>query len=344
MQDNVVSLPPWSKSIKWIFYGMVILFLSLFISKLGWYDISVQLGKVGWKFWLVIPINILAYLFATISWRYCMGSEKKYHSLQNLFVVRHIGESLAIINPTNVIAGDGAKQLLLKQNCHNTDACLSSILLSRILIIIAAILLAGFSVSAIIMNQMTNEFPMGSMMILGLIILFGLMQFWRLFTHRKLYLYNISSILLAPFKDKEIISNILYKIKHVNYEISKFRQKEKRALLAAFFFATMHWMMGAVEFCLILFLLNLPIGFLDGLIVEMGVAVLKSTGSFIPGQIGIEEYGNKIMLTTIGLSSSVIWISVSILRRMRQFIWLAVGVIFYIFTKDRLNGGTIYNP
>ena len=335
MQDKAASLSQSRRITKWIIYGFILVFFILFISRLDWYDISHHLVRIGWKFWLILPVNVLAYLFATISWRLCMGTEKGNHSLKNLFIVRHIGESLAIINPTNVIAGDGAKHLLLKENCQNSDACLSSILLSRILIIMSAVLLSGISLSIMIFRRITDSIPITSMVILAGIVIVGLVLFWRLFTHKKLYLYTISRTLISPFKDKSSAVEIIHRIKHVNYEISSFRQKEKGSLILAFFFATLHWIMGAVEICLILYLLNISIGFSDGLIIEMGVALLKSAGSFIPGQLGIEEYGNKIMLVIIGLSSPVIWISVSILRRMRQVFWLAVGVLFYLLVKNR---------
>jgi uncharacterized membrane protein YbhN (UPF0104 family) len=263
-----------------------------------------------------------------------MGSEKNNHSLLNLFIVRHIGETLAIVNPTNIVAGDGAKHLMLKKNCKDPLVCISSIVLSRILIIMAAILLSGIVLAIFFLRFMLYRNSVAIVFVSGALLVLGLWAFWILFTHRKLLIYRILAASLVWFRKNKFVSTLLNKIKHVNYEIVLFRQNQKRALVKAFLFAVMHWMMGAIEFWIILHLLSIPVGLLDSLILEMGVAILKSAGSFVPGQIGIEEYGNKIMLSIIGLSSSLIWVSVSILRRLRQFIWLAIGLFFYALQKN----------
>jgi hypothetical protein len=73
---------------------------------------------------------------------------------------------------------------------------------------------------------------------------------------------------------------------------------------------------------------------LQALTVDMGVVLFKSAGAFIPGQLGIEEYGNKIMLLVIGVPGAGIWITASILRRARQLFWILFGVVLYfVFFK-----------
>jgi hypothetical protein len=119
----------------------------------------------------------------------------------------------------------------------------------------------------------------------------------------------------------------------LNITFSRYNQENRHALPLSFFFAFLHWLLGAIEFGFLLWLLGFPITWMDSISLEMGVALVKSIGSFIPGQIGIEEYGNKMMLLSIGLASSTLWVSVSILRRMRQVFWLAVGMGFYILIK-----------
>lgn len=62
----------------------------------------------------------------------------------------------------------------------------------------------------------------------------------------------------------------------------------------------------------------------------MGVIVFKTVGAIVPGQIGVEEYGNKVMLDAIGIVSNEIWLVVTLMRRGRQLFWLLVAGIFLL--------------
>lgn len=69
----------------------------------------------------------------------------------------------------------------------------------------------------------------------------------------------------------------------------------------------------------------------------MGVILFKSAGAFVPAQIGVEEYGNKIMLAAIGLPETEIWVSASILRRARQLFWIFLGLTIYFVVIKKSN-------
>jgi hypothetical protein len=78
----------------------------------------------------------------------------------------------------------------------------------------------------------------------------------------------------------------------------------------------------------------MEVSFIDAVSVEMGVIIFKSLGTIIPGQLGVEEYGNKVLLDVIGINSNEIWLIVSLVRRSRQLFWLAMaGVFLIIITK-----------
>ncbi len=69
-----------------------------------------------------------------------------------------------------------------------------------------------------------------------------------------------------------------------------------------------HWVFGAMEFFVIFTTLGLNVTVMGAIAVEMGVGVFKTLGSVIPGQLGIEEYGNKVMLDLIGVQSNEVWL------------------------------------
>jgi len=94
--------------------------------------------------------------------------------------------------------------------------------------------------------------------------------------------------------------------------------------------------MGAVEIYVLLYFLNIKITLLGAILVEVGITCIKSMGAFIPGQIGVEEYGNKLMLGLIGISTGSVWVTISILRRTRQVIWLMIGGVFFLLVYRKI--------
>ena len=100
-------------------------------------------------------------------------------------------------------------------------------------------------------------------------------------------------------------------------------------MLLSFLASCLHWIVGSLEFYFILLFLGVKTTVAKALLVDMGVIVFKSAGAFIPGQIGIEEYGNKVMLGIIGIAGGTIWITVSILRRARQLAWILLSLLVY---------------
>ena len=75
---------------------------------------------------------------------------------------------------------------------------------------------------------------------------------------------------------------------------------------------------------------------LDALLVDQGVLVLKSFGAFIPGQLGVEEFSNKVMLSIVGIKATGLWVAASIVRRSRQLFWIIVsGLLFIIIKREQ---------
>lgn len=112
-------------------------------------------------------------------------------------------------------------------------------------------------------------------------------------------------------------------------EVPPLIRQNKKYMVLSVLFAVLHWIFGALEFYFILKFLNIDITIVQALVIDLGVVFFKTAGAFIPGQIGFEEYGNKIMLSIVGVNSDEVWITASILRRARQIVWIGVAAVFY---------------
>ncbi len=276
--------------------------------------------KIGYRFLLLLLITFIAYLLGTLSWRFTLGQYSRSVSIGRLFLIRHLGETIGMFNPASVIGGDAMKALILEEQQIPRDVVVWSMFLSRGIMVLSQLLL---------------------FLSTALAVFFQNPELYPAFTNEKqsgLYPFLLAHWRTFRLKSAATIS-----------ELPAMLRAHKRMLLISSGLALLHWVFGGLEFYFILKFLGLKVTILQALAVDLGVVLFKSAGAFIPAQIGIEEYGNKIMLMAIGISAPQIWITASVLRRARQLVWVGFGIAIYfiLFKKSKhLNpakdGNTVY--
>jgi hypothetical protein len=298
------------KSVTWIIAICIIVSMIAFIQATDFERVVSAIQKVGCKFSLLLLVTFVAYLFGTISWQCCLGEHSGVVSTGKLFLIRHVGETVSLFNPASIIGGDAVKTFMLSTYRIDNRKVLISVLLSRMIMVFTQLLLF---ITAIVMLVIQN--PGHVMLVFHGGKLAGVFSFMQL---------KAGSLCL--------------KIKEARAELPLLLKLNREMLVLSCVFALLHWIFGSLEFYFILKFMGLKVSVTQALVVDMGVIFFKAAGAFIPGQIGIEEYGNKIMLMAIGIPDAEVWITASILRRARQLVWVAfgIGVYFLIFKKRKV--------
>jgi uncharacterized protein (TIRG00374 family) len=331
--------------------------LLLGISLIYWFasqapltEIWEQLKRFNVKIVFVIAVTFIGYMMVTIGWKLSFYRFPGHVSMMQLFLVWQIGESLAQINPTNVIAGDALKAILLKREKVPYKDSIVSLTILRFLTLLAAlpVMLIGAYLFFDQIKIRANSASLGA----SIAILFALLIFllYRMGSGKGILSPAIRIFLLLQkrFPDSERITRSIDNLKEVDGELSDFYKTKKVNFMAAFLLSFVSWLMGAVEFYVILYFLGLETSFLSCIAIAVGVMIFKALGTFVPGQIGIEEYASKIMLEFVNVPGAGVWITVSILRRARQVFWIGVGVIVFLLflrnTRKHYDGKTVHNP
>ncbi|MDO5522677.1 MAG: lysylphosphatidylglycerol synthase domain-containing protein [Bacteroidia bacterium] len=319
-----------------ILLTVVFILIGKFVSTIDFVTLKMYLREMPAMIGAVILASALAYISSTFAWWICLGKETKKTSYMELFAIKHMGEMLTIFNPTGIIAGDGLKAAYIFQKGIDKKEGLSSILLSRALLILSGIFLLVISTAYIAIDKIGHDqvsayIPAG-VMVIGLIaVLLSVLGL-----HPNLYLGKI----VEKLKLKKGFSFITDKSAASAYEVNRllshfFRYKRGR-FAAAFLLSAAQWLLGALEFYIVLHMLGIPVAFADAVAIEMGVIFFKTIGAVVPGQIGIEEYGNKVMLDTIGVTGNEIWLVVTLMRRARQLFWLGMAGIFALVVSKKI--------
>ena len=302
--------------------GLALALLGVFIAQVDFTQLWAKLLQLKWRFFVIILTPGIGYLLATMAWRYCLPNQKQLPNVFRLFMIRHLGESLALINPTNIIAGESSKALLLKRVRIEYNDGIVSLVLSRTLIILSHVLLL-IVVSASLFYALGESQSLLFQIGLLVVSLLALLLLFYALTSSKLWLYRAFAQLAKVIKWFE---KIALKIKTINQEMSSFYRHHQSNLIIAFLLSALHWCVGALEFYLIFWFLDVPITYEYALFIELGVMIFKSLGSSVPGQIGVEEYGNLFMLNMLSYESAELWLAISLIRRGRQVFWLLVGL------------------
>jgi hypothetical protein len=294
------------KSLLIVIALCIVASLMIFIQETDLKKALELISMIGYRFYLLLFITFIAYLLGTLSWQYTLGLDVKKVSLTRLFLIRHVGETVAWFNPTSILGGDALKGVLLAKYDIDKKTVLLSVLLSRIIMILTQLLLLCITTIYLAFKHPESQFGRFST------LKFGSLPFaW------------ISR------------TDLTQKLRVLSTEVKLMITSHSKLMIMACGFALLHWLAGSLEFYFILKFLGIKVSLLHALVVDLGVIIFKAAGAFIPGQLGIEEYGNKIMLLAIGIPGTEIWISASILRRARQIVWAGFGILVYFLMFHR---------
>lgn len=315
--------------------ALVLVFLGFFIRATDWNGVLESIQRVGFNFLFLLFITAVSAWLSVVAWRLCLPREAGHISGWKLFWIRQIGENVAILNPASMIGGEAMKIYMLRNLGIDQRQTLHSILLSRALTIISQIgmlLLAGIWFLSLTVHDFSwfGEHWSGLLALpVSMAGIYYLVRNRRFREGAKRILHSLG--VLTKIRKARDYTRELW------HELRAFYRNNRRAMLLSFLLSCLHWIVGSLEFYFILLFLGVKTTVAKALLVDMGVIVFKSAGAFIPGQIGVEEYGNKVMLAIIGIAGGTIWITASILRRARQLCWMMLSLLVYFVSFYRRN-------
>jgi hypothetical protein len=117
------------------------------------------------------------------------------------------------------------------------------------------------------------------------------------------------------------------KLKDLDATILAFYGQHRSYFLFALLFFFLGWLSGSFEIYLLMNFLDLPISLPTAVSLEAMATVIRAAVFFIPSGLGAQEGGNILLFTSFGFSP-VIAMTFSVLRRMREAIWITIGLLY----------------
>lgn len=277
-----------------LFFAIGLVLFWLVIRATGFSNILFQLRQAQLSAWPVFLIYPIVSLWDTAAWKLVFNpSWDEAIKIHELFVIRLAGEAVNNITPFLDIGGEPLKVYLVSKRFGvPASQAISAGLIAKTTLIASetVFILFGF----------------------GFFLFFIPLPYeWRI-------IFGITFFFLA------VILALLFLIQIKSDMTRSFYSTEKKRLWDAFSLNLASWVLGSVETYFFFRILGASLSFDQAILIEATVQFVRVASFFIPGNLGAQESGLAFFSQVLGLGAPA-GIAVSLLKRLRQVIWTAVG-------------------
>ena len=283
-----------------------------------------HLSLVGGGFAIIFAQEIMAFLFNTLGWRHAIRPTQRRVALRDLFAMRMAGDAVNYITPSASIGGEFVKARLLQRRIPTAEAVGSVSLaainqfLSQIVFILVSI--SFFSAQALTPAIARLTWGVGGFIALICATLFYLG--WRRNAFQQIHAFLVRR---GWFHQWTKNGDAWRKLDESIF--GSFRNHPLDSVLSVLFF-TLGWGMGVIEIYLILYYLQVPVGWPTAIAIE-GLSILVEISFFyVPAKIGTQEGGKYFIFMLLGLNPGT-GLALGVIRRLREIAWTFLGLLVF---------------
>ena len=297
-----------------------LVFLGYMVAEVGPFALLTPVQALSWRLLVVIafPFALMTAL-DTLGWRYAFRRDAAPFS--TLVSARLAGEAFNITTPTATVGGEPVKAYLLRHKVPLEEGFASVVVAKTTIALAQGVFLAvGIAVALFTLPAQSGLLRvMLWLLVLGAVALaaFVLAQRKGLFGGSLRLLRGIGLSWGARKEEP---------LRRLDSALSVFYREHRGRLGLSLLFHFCGWVMGSLEVYLILTFMGIPVSLTTALVIEAFSTAIKSAAFLIPAGIGATEGGNIAIFLTFGLGAGV-GLSFSLVRRLREMAWVAVGLI-----------------
>tara|TARA_Y100000310_G_scaffold214628_1_gene215534 strand:- start:42 stop:1025 length:984 start_codon:yes stop_codon:yes gene_type:complete len=316
---------------KFIYLLFGIVLLIYIFNKVDINSFLNELNKLRFSFISILIIYFTGFVLDSYSWKICIENLVKTKlKIYDVFKIRIIGEAFNYI--LFQVGGEPVKAFLLKNNFNiKYKISIGSLILAKTLILFALIIFCFIGLLSIFYTEkfgpnFEKASMIGYLFFTTLIALFFVVQ-----------RYKLTSKLHHIFKNKlsKKFNNLFKHLQETEHKIADFYKKTKKDFFKIIFLNLCNWFFGALELYAIFILLNQKISFMEAVAIETLVQLVRAMLFFIPSNIGTQE-GVFVLAVNVLKDSTPLGLAVAVIRRLREVIWISIGLIIGFNQKINL--------
>jgi uncharacterized protein (TIRG00374 family) len=290
------------------------------IWRIGPEEILVHLRPLGWTIVFAFLPYLLVLLLDSLGWRYAFDRSVS-PALAGLIPIHIIGKAVNLITPLVPIGGEPFKAHLLSTRGVPLTEGLASVVISRTVATIAQ----GLFVTAVTaFTFFSLGIPLRLLKVMLGVVGVGVVLVGAFLLMQTRGLFAGLLGLLGRLRIK--LSFLEDGARDLDRRISGYYLHQPGRLSVALTFHFLSWLAEGLEVYVLLALLDLPRSPALALALAAFSSTIRAASFMVPGSLGIQEGGSIFLFVSFGLPPGAA-MAFSILRRLREVAWSAVGLI-----------------
>jgi Lysylphosphatidylglycerol synthase TM region len=318
--------------ILFLILGLVLFYYV--VSSVGLHQITESIRLMGFGFVIVLAISAVRHWLRSVAWLHCIEEDHRNIRLMDLFNVRLAGDAVRLLSFTGPFLGETSKAMLIRKRLPMIHG-MSSIIIENLAYTVGVIIVVISGLGLLMANFSTKT----SVKIMGGTLTFGMLVAVigvHYVISRRIKAFTRLGAWLAAKTDIQWFKTSLHSIGHTEDKVHDFYERRSSAfyiVLALEFAANI---VNIFEVYLILYFIGASVTPLTSFIVEAMMKVVNILFFFVPGQVGVMEGGNAILLKMLGMGVSA-GVTLSLIEKIRAIFWAAYGLFIwmYAFQKGR---------
>lgn len=334
------------KTLNNIFFilGVASVIVMLFTFDVSFEELWMHICRAG--YWLIPIVGVWFFVYGinALSWRCVIKGNTdpgEHVGWWRIFKLTVTGYALNYATPVGGLGGEPYRIVELTKNMSKEHAT-SSVILYAMMHIFAHFWLWFTSIFIYLGLAAIGDVPLtsGIAVVLGIIAVFCLIAFY-LFSkgyRNGLVVKVIRWIGKIPglkgwstrFHERHEKA-----LRNVDEQIAALHQQDKRAFYSSFFLEYLSRIVQSLEIMFMLLLFGIDCGggidgltltFLHSILILAFTSLFANLIGFLPMQLGVQEGGFVLSIAALGLSAAL-GIFVSIICRVREIIWIVIGIL-----------------
>lgn len=304
-------------------------------------ELWLHITKAG--YWLIPIVGVWFFVYGinAMAWRCVINgtkSDDEHVSFMRIFRLTITGYALNYATPVGGLGGEPYRIMELSRDVSKEHAT-SSVILYAMMHFVAHFFLWFTSVFLYFTLAAGGYVPMttGVGCVLGIILIFCLVAFY---VFSQGYRHGVAVTILKILSKIPGIKGWSHRfaeshketLQHIDEQISALHKRDKRAFYSSLAFEYLSRIVQSTEILFMLLLFGADCGggllmtFLYSVLILSFMSLFANIIGFLPMQLGVQEGGFVISIAALGLSAAL-GIFVSIICRVREIIWILIGIL-----------------
>jgi uncharacterized protein (TIRG00374 family) len=296
---------------------------AVLVWRTGWPAIEANLASIGWRFFGLVALYLLAEIAFVFGWRSVMEPKPPLASVPDLLRIYLAGNSLNYLSPGSV-AGEPVRASMLRDRMHTSGAIASVTIFKHAHLLSQSFFVAvGLGVAVVFFDL---PLAVRWTALASLIVLTGLLVLMTWALQKGSFAPILSGLsrikLLAPRLARYREAALT-----LDEQIRRFYVDRRPHFFSSALWCLLGWCGGLLETYIVLRLLAPGRGWETAWAVEALAMVLNNMFLFVPGRAGTAESIRAGVFVLLGMPAST-GVAYGLVRRARELLWVLPGLAF----------------